>query len=183
MGQAAGVIVPLAAGAMAGGLFGGGKKKKSTGNPADIQAQLAQQLFQQTDPLRRSLIGRSQDFLGGGDVMESPQYADLQVQTGRAFNQAKDNVIARTAPGGALVDALTNLEGDRAAALSSGAAGLEQTELDRALALATGTVPAAMGGLGSAANAQALLAQARAQKDAAEKGALGSAAGMFLGSK
>src|SRR3990167_4944637 len=115
-----GAAIPLVAGAVASSLLGG---KKKVPKASAIQSQLAQQLFQETDPLRRTLIGRSEDALAGGDVMGSPQYADLQARTGRAFNQAKDNVIARTAAGGALTDALANLEGDRAATLSSCAAG------------------------------------------------------------
>ena len=159
----------------------GRSRSSSTNSASDLQAQLAQQLFEQTDPLRRSLIGRSENFLESGNVLNTPQFADLKVQTGQMFNQAKDNTIARFAPGGALMDALTGLEGDRASALSSGAADLQENELSRALALGTGLTGTSLGALGQAGGVQAQLAMARSQQNAAEKGALGSGIGAMLG--
>lgn len=176
----------LAGGALAGSALAArsGRGRSSSGNAAsDIQARLAQQLFEQTDPLRRSLIGRSEDFLSSGNVLNSPQFADLKVQTGQMFNQAKDNSIARFAPGGALMDALTGLEGDRASALSSGAADLQENELSRALSLGTGLAGTSLGSLGQAGGVQAQLAMARSQQNSAEKGMLGSGIGALLGSK
>ena len=153
------------------------KNKEKPETASEIQARLAQELFEQTDPLRRALIGRSEYFLSGGNVLNSPQFANMKVQTGLNFNQAKDNSIARFAPGGALMDALTNLESDRASTLSAGAAGLQEDELSRALALGTGLVGTSLGNLGQAGGIQAMIAQTKAQKDAAEKGQLGDAAG------
>lgn len=164
---------------MGGG--GGGKKKQSFSN---VQGELAQQLFAQTDPLRALLIGQSQDFLSGGaDVTQTPQYQALQLSTGQNFNQAKDNMVARFAPGGALVDALSGLEGDRAGVLSQGASQIYGSELDRALALGTGATGAALGALGQAGNVQAMKAQAKADEKNGVSGGLGAAAGGYLGGK
>jgi hypothetical protein len=160
--------------------MGGGSRKKQP-KAYDVQSQLAQQLFAETDPLRRGMIGRSDAFLSGEDVMDSPQFANLKVQTGRSFNQAKDNAIARFAPGGALIDAITGLESDRASTLSAGAAGLQEDELGRAMSLGTGLAGASLGALGQAGNTQAMMAQANAQVKAAEKGAIGEIGGAIAG--
>ena len=161
----------------------GSSGKKKT-NFADAQGQLAVDLFNQTDPLRQLLLGQSQNFLSGGaDVTQTPMYQDLQLQTGTNFNQAKDNMIARFAPGGGLVDALAGLEGDRAATLSSGAAGIHESELNRALALGTGATGLALGSLGQAGQIQAQKAQAKADEKGGVAGGLGAAAGGYLGGK
>lgn len=160
---------------------GDGKKKEKY---HDVQAQLARQLFEQTDPLRQLLIGQSTDFLSGGaDVTQTPAYQNLQLQTGRNFNQAKDNMIARFAPGGGLVDALTGLESDRASTLSSGAAGIYDAEQSRALGLGTGTTGVALGSLGQAANVQAMRHQANSMEQAAKTQTTGDAVGSFAGGK
>ena len=163
-----------------GGGGGGGSKPKYH----DVQADLALQLFNQTDPLRQSLIGQSTDFLAGGnDVTGTPAYQNLQLQTGRNFNQAKDNMIARFAPGGGLIDALTGLEGDRASTLSQGAAGIYDSELSRALALGTGSTATSIGALGQAANVQAQRHAANSAEQAAKTQATGQAVGDIAGGK
>src|SRR5687767_1269225 len=116
--------------------------KKGGGDTAavDAQARLAQQLFQQTDHLRTSLINRSENFLNSpGGAMETPSFLAFKEATDRQFGQAQDNIIAQTASGGALTDALANLEGNRASALSQGAGQAFDTDLARAMTLATGS--------------------------------------------
>ena len=66
---------------------------------ADLQAQLAQKLFQQTDPLRTGLIDRSQNFLENG-VGFSPQYAAYKSALEPQYMQAKDAIIGSTPAGG-----------------------------------------------------------------------------------
>lgn len=175
MGDAMDVVDPL-------NLVHSNKKKKKT-KYQDTLGGLAADLYADTDPVRQALIARSSDFLSGEDIRDTPQYADLQVQTGNAFNRAKDNVIARTAPGGALVDALTNLESGRAQSLSSMGSMLQENELARAYDIATGGTTAAFGGLGTAAGIQAQYAANRAAVKAAEKQAMGQAAGAAAGGK
>lgn len=176
-------ITAAAGGAMIGGaLLGGGKKAKSPA--ADMQAQLAQMLFQQTDPVRRQLIDRSGEFLDGGmDVRQSPTYDALKLSADSNFNQAKDNVIARLAPGGGLVDALADLEFQRANTLTQGGANIYENELSRAMALGTGLTGTSMGALGQAGNVQAGLAAANAQQSAGKSEGLGQGVGYILGAK
>lgn len=189
MPPAAAAAIPLAAkiGIGVGGALLA-KKAGSSGpesNPAaDMQAQIARELFQQTDPLRRALIGRSQDFVGGGfDVTQTPSYALLKNQVESQYGNARDNIVANTPGGGPLIAALTQNEGSRADALTLGTAGLYEDELNRALGLATGATGPAVGGLGQAASVQAMLAQSAAQRQAGLMGALGTGVGAYLGSK
>lgn len=160
--------------------------KKSPGDSpaAELQAQLAQQLFSQTDPLRRSLIDRSTEFMGGGlDVRDTPAYEALKYSADANFNQAKDNAIARLAPGGGLTDALVDLESNRAGMLTQGAGQLYGDELSRAIALGSGITDQSLNSLGQAGGVQASLANAQAQQNAGKAGGLGQAAGAAVGSK
>lgn len=176
------VAVGVGAGTAVGGAASG--KKASKGNSASkTQAQIASQLFQQTDPLRRGLIARSGQFLTGGDVRETPAYGALKHAADSGFNNAKDNIIARTAPGGALTGALTNLEGQRAGALTQGAGALYGDEVSRAMTLATGTTGQSLNSLGQAGAIQAQMAAASAEQNAGKMSALGTGAGAYMGNK
>lgn len=160
--------------------------KKSPGDSpaAELQAQLAQQLFSQTDPLRRSLIDRSTEFMGGGlDVRDTPAYEALKYSADANFNQAKDNAIARLAPGGGLTDALVDLESNRAGMLTQGAGQLYGDELSRAIALGSGITDQSLNSLGQAGGVQASLANAQAQQNAGKAQGLGAAAGAAAGGK
>jgi hypothetical protein len=168
--------------------MGGGGDKKGGGGGSnaaiDAQAQMAQQLFKQTDPIRKSLFSRSEDFLSGGaDVTATPAYGALKLSSDQNFNQAKDNIIARTASGGGLTDALTDLEGARAGAMTQGAGALYGDELSRAIALGTGVTSQSLNSLGQAGYAQSQMAAAAAQQNAGKAGALGQGVGAWLGSK
>lgn len=163
-----------------GDLFGGGQK---TPKATKLQAQLAEQLFQQSAPIRSALFGRSMDFLSGGNGMDNPAYRALQLDVGQNFNQAKDNLISRFAPGGAMIEAMAGLEGDRASTLARGAAGIYDSELSRAMNLGTGVTGLALGSLGQAGNVQAQIANANAQEKAGTMGAVGAGLGGYLGAK
>jgi hypothetical protein len=170
---------------MGSGGGGGSKQAKKT---AKMQRQFSEQLFNESAPIRTELFGRSTDFLqGGSDPRETPTWEALKLATDSGFNQAKDNTIARFAPGGGLISAMTGLEGQRANTLSQGAANIYESELARAMALGTGMAQTGIAGLGSAGQTQASLAQANAAQSGAGKGALGSglgmAAGGYLGNK
>lgn len=160
-------------------------KKGDSSNPAsDAQAAIAQQLFEQTNPLRTSLIGQSTDFLNGGNsVTATPAFAALKGSADQNFNRAKDNVIATNAPGGGLTDALTSLEGQRASTLTQGAGALYGDEMSRALTLGTGITQQANSGLAAAGSAQAAQAAAQAQATAGKAGAIGTGVGALLGGK
>lgn len=119
--------------------------------------------------------------MGFGDVMGTPTYAAFRDSTNRTFGAARDNTMSRLPAGGALLESLAGLEGQKASTLTQGAGQIYESELARAMGLATGMVPQAMGGLGQAALAQAQAAAMEAQQGAAKAGGLGSAAGTALG--
>lgn len=160
----------------------GAKKGDPLPNESAIElSRIARELFQQSDPLRRSLIGRSEGFINGGmDVTKSPMYGALKAGNDSAFNKAKDNIIGKVAPGGSLVDALTDLEGTRAVNMAQGVGGLAQDELSRAITLATGQVPAAVSGLGGAANIQAQALAAQQAADGQAKQGAGAGIGTII---
>jgi len=204
----------------------GKKASKNASKAANMQADIANRLFQETDPLRAALIGRSANFLGapmgaspslganpstatlkngiqvplpqqagaaspavagapgsGFDVTSTPTFADYKNVADRSFARAKDNAIATLPSGGGLTSALVNLEGQRADNLTQGAGNIYDAELARAMTLATGQTGVAMGGLGQAANAQALAPNAASQQSAAKSGALGTGLGAYMGQK
>src|SRR3990167_4971453 len=158
---------------------GGGDDGGSAGS---IQEQLAAALAEQTDPLRRMLLGRSERVVGG-DLGASPVFSAMKNQAEGQYNVAKSNIIGSTPAGGALTAALAGLEGDRADTLTQGAGAVYDTEIARALGLATGQTGQAMTGLSSAASLQAAQAQAEADREGAMLGALGTGVGAWLGSK
>ena len=165
-----------------GDVKGGGGAEKSARNLIRAQSSWAHELFGDTRGIRSGLFDRSEDFLGGGmDVRETPAYEALKLSADSGFNQAKDNLIARFAPGGGLIDAVTDLEAQRANTLTQGAGQIYDQEIARAIALGTGVTGQSLGALGNATQAQMGIAQSQAQQNAAGKGALGSAAGMYLG--
>lgn len=156
----------------------------SSGNAASIQADIAQRLLQQTDPLRSALIDRSMQFVGGNmDVSASPVFRAIKGQTESQYANARNNIIGDTPVGGPLIAALTDLEGKRANALGQGAGAVADSEITRALGLATGQTGQAVSGLGQAANLQAMIAQSEADREAGMLGALGAGAGAYFGSK
>lgn len=119
--------------------------------------------------------------MGFGDVTATPTYAAFRDSTDRTFRQARESTTARLPGGGALLEALAGIEGQKASTLTQGAGQIYENELARALSLATGTAPTALGGLGQAALAQAQAAASEAQQSAAKAGGLGTAVGGIAG--
>ncbi len=160
----------------------GNKKGAGPGTgAADTLAAISLRMFEESDPLRVGLIGRSEDFLNGGlDVTQSPMYGALKAGNDSAFQRARNNTISSTAAGGGLTDALTNLETSRAVEMSRGVGQLGEGELGRALTLATGQTPTAVGGLGQAAGIQAQQMAAQQAQQSQQKQGAGTAVGSIL---
>lgn len=148
----------------------------------DALGELAKKLFMQTNPLRKNLINRSNQFLAGGmDVTQSPIYGALASATDAQYKRARDNVIGNTAPGGALTSALSNVESNRANMLAQGAGTIAGDETNRALTIATGGSAQGLNSLGQAGATQAGLANAQANRDSAMKQGLGQGLGSIIG--
>ena len=164
-----------------------GSKGGGGGNgnrPEDTQQRIAEQLFKDTDPLRRNLIGRSESFLENPqDIFGTPGFAALKDVTESQFGRARDNTIANTPAGGGLTQALGDLERGRASDLVAGTARLNDVEIARAQQLATGTTGQSLAALGSSG---AIQAQREGSNNAAKGGAiggLGAGLGSFFGGK
>lgn len=173
---------PLSLGAR--GREPGGKKGGPAPNPsADALAEISKQMFQQSAGVRGGLIDRSQSFLDGNlDVTSNPQFLGMKNAADVAFQRARDNTIARTAPGGGLIDALAGVESDRANTLVQGAGSIAGDEMNRAFGLGTGLLPTATGGLGQAAGIQAQQIASQQAQQAAGKQAAGTGTGILLAS-
>lgn len=163
-----------------------GKGASQQQEPASSQAmaQIAQQLFQQTDPLRQMLIGQSTNFLGGNyDLTQNPQYAALKQAAEQQFGVARNQALADVPTGGALTNALSNIDIARAGALTSGLGNIAQQQQQQALGLATGTTGQTLQGLGQSGALQAQIANLNAQQNASTKQGLGLVAGSALAAK
>lgn len=157
----------------------------ATGSPEDKLKDAASRLLDQTDPLRKKLIGQSKAFLNGGmDVMSTPEFLAMKQFAGLQADQAKDNILETMPNGGVLLDKLADVDIGKARGLSEAAGSIYGNQLNRATALATGApLNAAMGGLGALTQLDAAREQADADREAGAKGGIGAALGGFLGGK
>lgn len=200
---------------MGGGGKGGKEQKEPEASKA--QSRIAQQMFNQTQPLRDLLISDSVSFLGGDPTIRSPnevstlppalrekaggsqsapspvnrqpmqfnaagtpEFQFVQGAANRRFDQAKQNILANTAPGGGLTAALANADLERASTLTGAEADIFNQNINRVFSLATGQ-PFTGGGLGQAGAIQAQVAAANANQNAAAKSGIGSGIGMGIG--
>lgn len=157
------------------------KQNPQENEAANELAAVSRALFQQTEPVRKELVGRSTQFLDGNlDVTASPMYASLKNAVDTQFQRARGNTIASTAAGGSLTEALTNLEGTRANTMTQGVGDIAEGELNRSFGLATGLLPQTTSGLGQAAGVQSQQLMAQQQQSAAAKQGAGAGLGMLI---
>lgn len=154
-----------------------GKGGVNTSNAgADALSQIAGSLYSQTDPNRRLILDRQNQFLRGNlDVANTPMFGALKNATDQQFGRAQENILASTAGGGALTSALAGNEIAKANTLTQGIGNIAQDEYNKAFGFATGAPQQAMQGFGSAASAQASQAYAQGQDNAARMKKFGEA--------
>lgn len=135
MGGGALLSAGLSAGAgLAGGLMGGGKGGGGGGvsvqsNPMqDIalakQMQLMEKYDQQTEGFRQGLMSdygqlRAEDFDPTNLPMYKPIFGLQKKSLESQYQQAKDQIMGKVAPGGTLAGAVTNLEANRASTMGA----------------------------------------------------------------
>jgi hypothetical protein len=137
-------------------------------NLANIQGNISQLLYNNTDPLRQALFSRFNwdpqvwnKALAGpvtsSSVAQSPLYPLLKQTAEQQYKIANDQAFANQPSGGALASALQDNSRDRANAMITGTAAIGQDfqnyntgMLDRAFQLATGVPAVSLSGLGSA---------------------------------
>jgi hypothetical protein len=165
-----------------GKVFGDSKDDKQGQNATARQTEIAQWIFENAKPVAESLSGRYKNFLDGNlDVTGTPQYAAMKSAADSQFGRARDNIIATSAPGGALTSALANLETNRALGLVQGAGTLAENEMSRAFGIGTNQVPVALQGYGNAAQTSAYRNAAASQQNSQAMQGIGYGAGRMFG--
>lgn len=157
------------------------------GEAGDVLSNLAVDLIRQTEPLRDSLIDRSQDFLSGGfDPTKTPAFGARKLAAETQGQNARDAILANLPAGGALMDKLADVEIAKAGSLTGAASDIFDNEMNRAFSLATGApLQTGLGTLNSQAIADQQMRQAQMQseaaRDAAQKESMGAGLGSFAG--
>lgn len=170
-----------------GGGGGGGTTYSATPSPYEASmANIANQLYTESTPLRTENWRQMVDFMYGGGI---PEALNPVMEAGKStiegqYGNAKENIIAQTPNGGGLTSALTGLESDRANSLGSLQSNIAQDLYNKAYGAAMGTPQTSLSGLGTAAgtfsNRSSQAMAANAQSDAAANQSMGSL-GMGLG--
>jgi hypothetical protein len=155
-------------------------------------ANLIQQAYQETVPLRTEITRQLTDFAHSSEMpgYYSPVYEAGKQAIETQYQIARENLISQLPKSGALTAALADLEASRAATLGGLRAQIAQDLANKAFGYATGVPGQAISGYGTLAGTygsrQAAAMAAQAQQAAATRsmlGQLGMAAGWILGGK
>lgn len=170
---------------------GGGGNSEEVEELAELQAEIAGDLFAQTGPLRNLFLGTESDpglllsFAQTGETpfALSPALTPLREATEAQFGVARENILSSAgARGGQLTDALVNLESDRARAIGGLEAPFRENLFNLASGAALGVPGQAISGLSSSANTFLQQAALTQQGDIAQTRSAGSLAGLGVGS-
>lgn len=170
-----------------GGVLGGkGSSGSSSGysRAGEKASRIAQKYYKETAPYRQNAYNRWNQMDAGNwdvttDVNWSPARQVLEDQYGRA----KENIIANTARGGPLDEALADLSESRAQDLTGLSASILANEQQKKYGAAFGAPQTSAATLSSLASTSAM---AQAQENAAKSGMtgqLGMGLGTYMGSK
>lgn len=141
---------------------------------ADTAAQIAYQMFTESEPLRSQIIGRGERFLGDEgafDVTQSPMWAPGKAAAEDVYSAAQEGILANLPRGGALQESLAETERGKARTLTDLAGQIAMDEYNKAYGLATLTPQQSLAGLSSLAGSEAM---AQATEQAAGLGLIGS---------
>jgi hypothetical protein len=176
-----------------GGSSKGGSSSGSTKiSPLEQSlANISNQMYSQTQPLRSNLLDRYQRVLSGGyDYKTDPVYSALFGTAKQGiesqYNVGRQNIMGSTPTGGALTKALSNLEIARAGDMGTVPANLQNQIASSLFNQATGTAwnsptqSASM--LGQANNTYGMRLMQQQANSANAKGGLGQGIGSLAGS-
>src|SRR5690348_7322067 len=80
---------------------------KATPTAEQVMSGSAQGLIKQTDPLRKSLINQSRNFLNGGfDPASTPEFSAIRSFADQQADQARKGILETLPSGGVLLDKL-----------------------------------------------------------------------------
>lgn len=186
LGAVAGSIFPVV-GTGLGAALGGGlgsalsdSKDYTPGATPQEKAlsQIALANWNQTDPLRQTMLGGLQKTMAGQTPIYSlPQYAPMRAATEAQYRTARNNTIGSVPEGGALARALANLESNRAQTLSAMGGDLLQDAINKSYGVAFQAPQTSLSGLSSSG---AMAAQRQQAGLAAETGK-GQGIGQLIG--
>ena len=178
------------------GLAGGTTPAAPGASPYEsMLAQIAQDTYSQTDPLRQGFLQQMSSLVQGGfdpqrTAMYAPLYASARSGPEAQYNVAKENILSGTPRGGGQIDALANVESARAETIGGIPAMLSnqilQDMMQKAYGAAFNAPQQSMAGLSSASgtygNRLSMAEAAAAQQKSSLYGGLGTIGGMALGS-
>lgn len=168
----------------------GGKNKAKASPYEDSLAAIAKELYAETTPMRKDLLGEMGKVAGGDyDPTQSSLYAPMFAQGKQSvedqYGIAKENILANIPRGGAQVQGLTDLEMGRAEQASSLPAMISQDIMTDMLNKTYGTAFAApqqsMSGLGTVASTFGQRQSQAMASNAQEKAAKFQGAGQVAG--
>ena len=162
--------------------MGDGGKDGGSNKASKTASKMAKGYYDDTDPMRQTMIGNFENFLDGGyDVAQNPVWGAGRDVIENQYDVARENVIGNIPRGGALQDQLGGVEEARAGALGQLGGNVAQDEYNKLYGMATGAPGQAMGTMSGLAGQQAM---ANSQTQAGKYGALGDlgmGAGYVLG--
>ena len=119
----------------------------------DLITQITRAYYQQTSPLRDSIMARAGNILGGNfKPSSSPLFAPMKGATEDAYGTARTNLLSTLPSGGMLMKGLTDLEGGRARSLTDIMAQILSDEYNKAWGLGTSATPLTLQGFTQATN-------------------------------
>lgn len=133
-----------------------------------LLSQMTGDYYNKTGGLRNTVIGNLENFMNGNyDPTESAMYAPLKASAEQQYGTAKDSIMSELPQGGALLEGLANLQGQKANTLSTLLAQLVQDEYNKAYATGTGSQATAASGITNAVSGSNSLLSALAQQQGA----------------
>ena len=133
--------------------MGGKNDEPKAGKTA---AKIAEKLYKQTNPMRKGIIGRGEEFMAGGfDPTQMPMWDIGKAGIESQYGTARQNILSNMPAGGGLNEAMMQTDLSRANQLSGLGANIAQDEYNKLYGLATGTPQQSMSTLANVGASQA----------------------------
>ena len=156
---------------------------KGQGSAGGKLEKMAKDYYNRTKPIQKQLVGNYLDFLGGDyDVTSNPAWGAGRNVLENQYDVARENTIAGMPTGGGLMDALSDLESDRAQSMVGLASQIAQDEYNKLYGMTTMAPQQSFGALSNLAGQQAMAASQQRAGLYDALGDVGMGAGILLGS-
>jgi hypothetical protein len=171
-----------------GSVLGGGKGEPDMPESSQIASRIAQDMYYSTEPIRQTIINRGRDFLRGRgptgapgfSITHAPAYRVVRPNIEDQYQVARENLISNVPSGGALTQALGDLESNRAQSLQQLMGNIAMDEYNKIFGLATGTAPSSATTLATIGGQQAQAQMGAESNKVNAMGDLGLGIGMLL---